>query len=68
MDITTAKSSSYDFLSFIESWLKPNVNDGTLKLPGYKFPPFRQDILNKTGGRIVDDVKEHINCIVRPDR
>jgi hypothetical protein len=38
LDIITAEYSSYDILSFTESWLKPNINDETLKLPGYKFP------------------------------
>jgi hypothetical protein len=54
-------------LSFTDSWLKPNINDETLKLPGYKFPPFRRDRQNKTGGGVIVYVKEHINCIVRPD-
>ena len=61
-----AEYSSYDILSFTESWLKPNINDETLKLPGYKFPPFRRDRQNKTGGGVIVYVKEHINCIVRP--
>ena len=39
LDIITAEYSSYDILSFTESWLKQNINDETLKLPGYKFPP-----------------------------
>jgi len=67
LDIITAEYSSYDILSFTESWLQPNVNDETLKLPGYKFPPFRRDRQNKTEGRVIVYVKEHINCIVRPD-
>jgi hypothetical protein len=67
LDIITAEYSSYDILSFTESWLKPNINDETLKLPGYKFPPFRRDRQNKTGGGVIVYVKEHINCIVRPD-
>ena len=54
-------------MSFTESWLKQNINDETLKLPGYKFPPFRRDRQNKTGGGVIVYVKEHINCIVRPD-
>jgi hypothetical protein len=36
-------------------------------LPGYKFPPFRRDRQHKTGGGGIVYVKEHINCIVRPD-
>ena len=67
LDIITAEYSIYDILSFFESWLKPNVNDETLKLPGYKFPSFRRDRQNKTGGGVIVYVKEHINCIVRPD-
>ena len=67
LDIITAEYSSYDILSFTENWLKPNINDETLKLPGYKFPPFRRDRQNKTGGGVIVYVKEHINCIVRPD-
>ena len=58
LDIITAEYSSYDILSFTERWLKPNINDETLKLPGYKFPQVR---------RVIVYVKEHINCIVRPD-
>ena len=27
LDIITAEYSSYDILTFIESWLKPNIND-----------------------------------------
>ena len=54
-------------MSFTESRLKPNVNDRTLKLPCYKFPPFRRDRQNKTGGEVIVYVKEHINCIPRPD-
>ena len=53
LDIITAEYSSYDILSFTESWLKPNINDETLKLPGYKFPPFRRDRQNKTGGAVI---------------
>ena len=30
-------------------------------------PPFRRDKPNKTGGGVIVCVKEHINCIVRPD-
>ena len=67
LDIITAEYSSYDILSFTESWLKPIVNDEMLKLPGYKFPPFRRDRQNKTGGGVIVYVKEHINCIVRSD-
>ena len=67
LDIFTAEYSIYDILSFTESWLDPNVNDETLKLPGYKFPPFQRDRQNKTGGGVIVYVKEHINCIVRPD-
>jgi hypothetical protein len=67
LDIITAEYSSYDILSFTESWLKPNVNDETLKLLGYKFPPFRRDRQNKTGGGVIVYIKEHINCIIRPD-
>ena len=43
LDIITAEYSIYDILSFTdftESWLKSNINDETLKLPGYKSPPF----------------------------
>ena len=40
LDIITAEYSSYDILSFTESWLKQNINDETLKLPGYKISPF----------------------------
>ena len=43
LDIIAAEYSIYDILSFFESWVKPKVNDETLKLPGYKFPPFRRD-------------------------
>ena len=67
LDIITVEYSSYDILSFTESWLKPNINDETLKLPGYKFSPFRRDRQHKTGGGGIVYVKEHINCIVRPD-
>ena len=44
-----------------------SFNDETLKLPGYIFPPFRRDRQNKTGDGVIVYVKEHINCIVRPD-
>jgi hypothetical protein len=67
LDIITTEYSCHDILSFIERWLKPNVNDETLKLPGYKIPPFRRDRQNKTGGGVIFYVKEHINCNVRPD-
>ena len=67
LDIITTEYSCHDILSFIERWLKPNVNDETLKLPGYKIPPFRRDRQNKTGGGVIVYVKEHINCNVRPD-
>ena len=43
LDIITAEYSSYDILSFTESWLKQNINDETLKLPGYKFPPISDE-------------------------
>jgi len=67
LDIITAEYSSYDILSFIESWLKPNINDETLRHRGYKFSPFRRDRQNKTAGGVIVYVKEYINCIVRPD-
>jgi hypothetical protein len=39
----------------------------TLKIPGYKFPPFRRDRVGKMGGGVVVFVKDHINCKHRPE-
>jgi hypothetical protein len=47
--------------------LDKHVSDDMLKIPGYKFPPFRRDRVGKMGGGVVVFVKDHINCKHRPD-
>jgi hypothetical protein len=57
----SSSSQVCEILSFTESWLRPHVSDDTLKIPGYKFPPFRRDRVGKMGGGVVVFVKDHIN-------
>ena len=67
LDLIAAEYSCHEILSFTESWLRPHVSDDTLKIPGYKFPPFRRDRVGKMGGGVVVFVKDHINGKHRPD-
>ena len=67
LDLIAAEYSCHEILSFTESWLRPHVSDDMLKIPGYKFPPFRRDRVGKMGGGVVVFVKDHINCKHRPD-
>ena len=67
LDLIATEYTCHGILSFTESWLRPHVSDDMLKIPGYKFPPFRRDRVGKMGGGVVVFVKDHINCKHRPD-
>lgn len=67
LDLVLTEFSTHDILSFSESWLGRHVDDNLLRLPGYKFPPFRRDRPDRQGGGVIVYVKDHINCKLRPD-
>jgi hypothetical protein len=52
LDLIAAEYSCHEILSFTESWLRPNVCDDMLRIPGYKCLPFRRDRVGKMGGGV----------------
>jgi len=67
LDLVLTEFSCHDILSFSESWLSPHVGDGSVRLPEYKFPPFRRDRPDRQGGGVIVYMKDNINCKLRAD-
>ena len=67
IDMKTAEYTSHDTLSFTESWLHPHIDEEILRIPSYRFPPYRHDRPNRTGGGVVVYVKDTVYCTTRPD-
>ena len=56
-----SEADAYNFLIFIESWLKPDNSDTTIHIERFS-QPFRNDRRNRPGGGVLAYVRETITC------
>ena len=66
IDLLATELSSFDILTFSETWLSEAVNDDQILLPGFS-PPVRQDRTYNSYGGVAAYVKEGISFLRRPD-
>ena len=66
LDLLVAELSSFDILTFSETWLSATITNDQLSIPGY-CQPIRRDRQHNSYGGVIVYVKEGICCVRRPD-
>ncbi|MCG7864732.1 MAG: endonuclease/exonuclease/phosphatase family protein [Candidatus Thiodiazotropha taylori] len=66
MDLIKCEADAYDVLVFSESWLKPEVRDGSIIIDNF-LPPFRADRCDRPGGGVIIYVRDSFMCKRRSD-